>query len=587
MSPSRITTRHRPSLRRVAAVTIAAAGALAPAAMAAPEAAPATAIDQVSGFSHLLAPSDGGGAIVIANRMGTMSWTVGSGMWGGVTPSPVQREFRAAERIGSGAVAITTDQQGMYANRILPDGGWGAQVTLSRAGQHAISPSVAPTGAGGALVAFVESEVGAAGARRDVRVAQVGSLPGSLLAFRQTVAAGEQVPPVVDPPAVASGGDRSVVAWKAVGDDGRDHLRAAIRQGGAWGAPLDLGRVGVASLEAGAAADGRLAIAFTGTDDRPRVAIAPPGGGFANPTLLSDAPHVSTIDVELGAAGTGAVLWSRTAPGTAPHMEGRIMHGGAWGPVARLGPSGVDGPGEQDLTATATGFVGAFNAVHGANDYGVTLAQAQDGRWQTSPLDGTGDGMAKLSPNVVALDDSALASWVRIPLAGQGAGEIRTQRITPGAAAAPPAAPAAPAPPAAPVDPPPAAAAPAPAPPAATPSAAPARAVATTRAARRTTPARLRVRWTRSGRTLRATIIRRADSTGYRMQARRGSTVKKARCIAKRVTVTRARGKATRTVRVRRQVCTVRLGRGTWKVSAIARKGPAITATAARTHRVR
>jgi hypothetical protein len=34
-------------------------------------------------------------------------------------------------------------------------------------------------------------------------------------------------------------------------------------------------------------------------------------------------------------------------------------------------------------------------------------------------------------------------------------------------------------------------------------------------------------------------------------------------------------------------VCTVRLGRGTWKVSAIARKGPAITATAARTHRVR
>ena len=573
------------ALHRIAAAGAVAACVLAPAAVAAPDGAPVTALDQVSGFQHLLAAADGGGATVVANRIGTTSWAVGGGPWSPAIPSPIEGEHRAITTIGRGSVVVTTDPQGMHASRILDDGQRDARVTLSRAGYQAISPSAAPSGAGGALVAFVEAPIGAVGGHRDVRVTQLGSLPGSLLAFGRTVGAAEEMPAVIAPPALAHGGDRAVVAWKAVGADGRDHLRAAIRQDGVWTAPVDLGRVGNAHLEAGAGTDGRLAIAFTGNDDRPRVAIAPPGAGFGAADTLSDVPHVSTIDVELGGAGAAAVLWSRTAPGAAPVMEGRVMHGGAWGPVAPLGASGVDGPGEQDLTATATGFVGVFNAVHGPDDYGVTVAEAHGGQWRATALDGTGDGLGKFGPNVVELrDGTALASWIRIPLAGQGHAEVRTQRVSP---AAPPAAPAAPAAPAVPGP----AAAPAPAAPsspgAPASAGAPATAGAPARAATRTAPSRLKVRWTRSGRTLRATIVRRADSSGYRMHARKGAIIRKARCVAKRVKVTRAAARAPRVVRVRRQVCTVKLGPGRWKVTATARKGPAITARAQRTQRIR
>jgi len=83
------------------------------------------------------------------------------------------------------------------------------------------------------------------------------------------------------------------------------------------------------------------------------------------------------------------------------------------------------------------------------------------------------------------------------------------------------------------------------------------------------------VRWTRSGRGLRAIITRRADSTGYRMVARKGATTRSAKCIAKRV-----KG-------VRRQVCTVKLGKGRWTVTASSRKGRKLTATARRAVRVR
>ena len=556
--------------RTLTAIAAIAAGAAAPAVAAgALEGAPTTAIDGVTEFSHVLAANGSGGALAMGTRINQLGWSVtNGGRWGAPASAPVPRESRTATALAGGYVAISADPGGLHANDIAADGAWGGGIALGRDGYQAVLPAAATLSRTTALVAFIEAAADGTGAR-EVRVAQVGVLPGGMVAFRQTVSTGERVND--EHPAIATGVGRALVTWTATAADGQRHLHAAIRQDAAWGAPVDLGPVGGTAPDVAADADGRLAVAYVGTDGRVRTRIAPAGAGFGNAVVISGSIDVAALDVELGTDGSAAVLWTRATP-TGQRAEARHMAGGSWRGTADLGRSAVDGPGEQDMVAVAGGgYVAAMNTLHGNDDYGAAVAQFHGGSWSVSPADQAGDAWAELSPRLVALSDGdAMVSWVRMPDQGFPLGQLRAQRVSANAPIAPqapaaPIAPVAPAPPVAPAG---------PAVPAHAPAPAPAAAAANPAAAQARTP-RLRVRWTRSGRTVRATIVRRADSTGYRMVARKGKATKRARCIAKRV-----KG-------VRRQVCTVKLGRGTWAVTAVSRKGSTITARAHRTHRAR
>jgi hypothetical protein len=557
-------------LRRIATITAIAAAAGSPAvATAALEGAPATTMNQATIASAGLSATGSGGALTFGSRLGQINWSVsgGDGNW---TLSPHMFGLRTPEvaaPLGDGTLLVSTGVQGLNADHLNADGTPGAHTVLDRDGYGAHRPAIAVRARQSVLVAFVETQDGRVDGRHDLRVASLAPVADSFLVFFQTLAGAARI---LGAPVIAASGDRAVVAWVALNDAGDPHLHAAIRQDGSWEAPVDLGATSGLVPDVAASADGRLAVVAQGTDGRVRVRIAPAGAGLGAPVVVSGSADIGALDVELDQGQGAAVMWTRSLPDGGQRAEARTMwRPGAWGPVSDLGASAVDGPGEQGMTAVAgNGYVATWNTVHGPDDYGTVVAQMHGGTWRTTPVDGVGDTYVELSPSVTVLSGGdAMVSWVRLPAAGEDPrGEIRAQRVSANAPVVPPAPQAAP-------DPAPGVAPPAGAP--AAPAAAAPAAPAATPAAARPRTARLKVRWTRSGRALRATITRRADSTGYRMVARKGATTRSARCIAKRV-----KG-------VRRQVCTVKLGKGRWTVTASSRKGRELTATARRAVRVR
>ena len=429
-------------LRRIAALAVVTAGAtFTGTAAAALEGTPSTVIPDGPGVSqaHVVAGDQGNALVLTTSAAGTAwrpSLDLTTGTWGALIPNGRPGSPVAAARMGSMAAVLTSGGNDLTLNRLTIGGlVMAGSHVLNRADHTAAEASLVASGGTSALAVYIERPQGG-GITGDIRANQLTEIRGNIVQVPQTVAADITIEGT---PAVAATPDGAAIIGYAA-RDGANGLRAKVvwrtSRFGQWSAPGDLGPIGSSTPQVAAGDDGRLAITWAGTDGRVRMRTASAAQGFS-PTALVSGARINPIPVvSLGTGGTALALWYSGAAGNQRAEAVRVGAGAGIEPPRDLGPSGVDGPTEQDVVPIPDGgFAVAWTSPHGpgdpAADFGVVVARTHGAAWWTSAVDGVGDAHLEYRPRLAPLPGGdVLATWRRTPMAGPGANEVRAQVIS-------------------------------------------------------------------------------------------------------------------------------------------------------------